>query len=263
MDSVTYNSSKDPIIVKNAGRAFGRFQKALDGFDSSRLRYTIPNFHNTTKRFKDLESDYESDPLRRASSCSKEVSYVLSMKEKALVLDKLLAAGKIPLRVTHNDTKINNVLFDPDTKKAVCVVDLDTVMPGLAGHDFGDAIRSAGNSKGSSSLEFDKVYLDMDIYRAFAEGFLSQTASLLGDDEIASLPDSCLVMTLELASRYLDDYLIGDKYFTAKYEKQNLDRAKNLIALAKSMDKLMSEMRTVISDVVSERIAHESGVQGK
>ena len=255
VDSVTYSSSKDPMIVRNAGRAFGRFQKALLGFDAAQLRYTIPNFHNTTKRYSDLAADYESDPLRRASTCSSEVSYVLSMKDKALILDKLYAAGKIPLRVTHNDTKINNVLFDPDTKKAVCVVDLDTVMPGLAGHDFGDAVRSAGNSKGSSSLEFDKVELDMSIYRAFAEGFLSQTAGLFGADEIASLADSCLVMTLELASRYLDDYLTGDKYFKAKYETQNLDRARNLIALAKSMDSHMPEMRQIVDEIVSASVS--------
>ena len=132
----------------------------------------------------------------------------------------------------------------------MCVVDLDTVMPGLAGHDFGDAVRSAGNSKGSSSLEFDKVSLDLNVYRAFAEGFLSQTATLFTDDEISSLPDSCLVMTLELASRYLDDYLTGDNYFKVKYETQNLDRARNLIALAKSMDSLMNQMRSVLKEIV-------------
>lgn len=250
VDSVTYNSSKDPMIVCNAGKAFGRFQKALADFDASLLRYTIPDFHNTTKRYADLESDYSSDPLWRANSCSSEVSYVLSMRDKALVLDKLYAAGRIPLRVTHNDTKINNVLFDPDTRKAVCVVDLDTVMPGLASHDFGDAVRSAGNSKGSSSLEFDKIELNMDVYKAFAEGFLSYTKPLFTEDEINSLADSCLVMTLELASRYLDDYLTGDKYFNAKYETQNLDRARNLIALAKSMDSKMPEMRKVIQEIV-------------
>lgn len=250
IDSVTYNSSKDPVIVKNAGKAFGRFQKALSDFDASLLRYTIPNFHNTTKRYADLAADYAVNPLGRAASCASEVSYVLSMKDKALVLDKLYAEGRIPLRVTHNDTKINNVLFDPDTRAAMCVVDLDTVMPGLAGHDFGDAVRSAGNSKGSSSLEFDKVSLDLNVYRAFAEGFLSQTATLFTDDEISSLPDSCLVMTLELASRYLDDYLTGDNYFKVKYETQNLDRARNLIALAKSMDSNMSQMRQILKEIV-------------
>lgn len=249
VDSVTFNSSRDPVIVENAGKAFGRFQKALADFDASLLRYTIPDFHNTTKRYADLASDFSSDPLWRAHTCSEQVDYVLSMKEKALVLDKLYAEGRIPLRVTHNDTKINNVLFDPETRKAVCVVDLDTVMPGLAGHDFGDAIRSAGNSMGSSSLEFDKVFLDMNIFSAFARGFLSQTASLFTADEVSSLADSCLVMTLELASRYLDDYLTGDKYFKAKYEAQNLDRARNLIALAKSMDGLMPEMRKVIEEI--------------
>ena len=253
VDSVTYNSSKDPVIVCNAGKAFGRFQKALADFDASLLRYTIPDFHNTTKRFADLEADYSSDPLWRASSCSSEVSYVLSMKDKALVLDRLYAAGRIPLRVTHNDTKINNVLFDPDTRKDVCVVDLDTVMPGLAGHDFGDAVRSAGNSRGSASLEFDKVELNMDVYKAFAEGFLSYTKPLFTEDEINSLADSCLVMTLELASRYLDDYLTGDKYFSAKYKTQNLDRARNLIALARSMDSHMDQMHAIVDEIVNKR----------
>ena len=138
----------------------------------------------------------------------------------------------------------------PDTRKAVCVVDLDTVMPGLAGHDFGDAVRSAGNSKGSASLEFDKVSLNMDVYKAFAEGFLSYTKPLFTEDEINSLADSCLVMTLELASRYLDDYLTGDKYFSAKYQTQNLDRARNLIALARSMDSQMDQMRAIVDEIV-------------
>lgn len=250
IDSVTYNSSKDPVVVRNAGKAYGNFIRNLDGFDASYLHYTIVDFHNTTKRLKTLEKDFTKDVLGLADSCREEVSYVLSMKDKALLLDRLSAAEKIPVRVTHNDTKINNVLFDPDTGEALCVIDLDTVMPGYAGHDFGDAVRSAANSMGSASLEFDKVSVDLDIYRAFAEGYLSATKDILVPEEIDSLAGSCLVMALELASRYLDDYLTGDRYFKAKYPSQNLDRARNLIALAKDMNRKMDRLDAIVKEIV-------------
>ena len=249
IDSVTYSSSKDPVVVHNAGKAFGDFITYLDGFDHSFLHYTIVDFHNTTKRFQTLENDFKADALGRAASCKEDVEYVLSMRDKALVLDRLAAQKKIPVRVTHNDTKINNVLFNPENGEALCVIDLDTVMPGYAGHDFGDAVRSAANSMGSSSLEFDKVALDTGIFRAFAEGYLTSTASILVSNEIDSLADSCLVMALELSSRYLDDYLTGDRYFTAKYPTQNLDRARNQIALAKDMDKKMAQMKAIVKEI--------------
>ncbi len=251
IDSVTYNSSKDPVVVRNAGKAFGDFQRSLGNFDASFLHYTIPDFHNTTKRYDTLEADSRENALGLADSCRDEILYVLSMKDKALVLDRLAAEGRIPLRVTHNDTKINNVLFDPQTGDAVCVIDLDTVMPGFAGHDFGDAVRSAANSMGSASLEFDKVGIDLGIYKAFAEGFLSSTGEVLNQAEKESLAESCLVITLELASRYLDDYLTGNRYFKAKYPTQNLDRARNLIALAKDMDRHMDEMKSIIKALCS------------
>ncbi|MBR2281649.1 MAG: aminoglycoside phosphotransferase family protein, partial [Spirochaetales bacterium] len=249
IDSVTYNSSRDPIVVRNAGAAFGQFQRSLRNFDSSFLHYTIKDFHNTTRRLSRLEQDFERNPLGLSESCAEEFSYIMSMKDKALLLDRLAAEGKIPVRVTHNDTKINNVLFNAETGEAICVVDLDTVMPGYAGHDFGDAVRSCANSMGSASLEFDKVRIDLDIYRAFAEGFLSKTADVLTDQEKDSLAGSCLVMALELASRYIDDYLTGDRYFKAKYPTQNLDRARNLIALAKDMDRNMDRMKAIVGEI--------------
>ncbi len=252
IDSVTYNSSKDPIVVRNAGRAFGDFQRSLSNFDSTFLHYTIPDFHNTTKRYQNLEKDFSEDRLGYAESCREETSYILSMKDKALILDRMHEKGRIPIRVTHNDTKINNVLFNPENGEAVCVVDLDTVMPGFAGHDFGDAVRSAANSMGSASLEFDKVGIDLSIYKAFAEGFLSSTGDILTKEERSTLADSCLVMTLELASRYVDDYLTGSRYFKAKYPTQNLDRARNLIALAKDMDRNMDRMKRTIEELSPE-----------
>ena len=250
IDSISYSSSKDPHIVHSAGVAFGTFQRNLSNFDASLLYETIVDFHNTPKRFETLEADYNADQLGRAKECQEEAQYLFSMRDKACILHSLYADGKIPMRVTHNDTKINNVLFDKDTNQALCVVDLDTVMPGFTGHDFGDAVRSAANSMGSSSLEFDKIRIDLDIFKAFAEGFLSQTKDVLLDAEKASLADSCLVMTLELASRYTDDFLTGDKYFKAKYPTQNLDRARNLIALAKDMDLNMPRMREIINQLL-------------
>ena len=252
IDSVSYNSSKDPQLVYNAGVAFGDFQKHLSNFDANQLYETIVDFHNTPKRFATLKSDYEANLLDRAKECTAEVQYLFSMTDKACILHSLYAEGKIPKRVTHNDTKINNVLFDKTTNEALCVIDLDTVMPGFTGHDFGDAVRSAANSMGSASLEFDKIRIDLDIFKAFAEGFLSKTKEVLTPAEISSLADSCLVMTLELASRYTDDFLTGDKYFKAKYPTQNLDRARNLIALARDIDKNMLKMREIINQVVKK-----------
>ena len=250
IDSVSYNSSKDPQLVYNAGVAFGNFQRQLSNFDASLLYETIVDFHNTPKRFATLKADFATDEFDRAKDCQEEVHYLFSMQEKACLLHTLYADGKIPKRVTHNDTKINNVLFNKDTNEALCVIDLDTVMPGFTGHDFGDAVRSAANSMGSASLEFDKIRIDLDIFKAFAEGFLSQTKDVLTPAEISSLADSCLVMTLELASRYTDDFLTGDKYFTAKYPTQNLDRARNLLALAKDMDKNLPKMREIINQLL-------------
>lgn len=249
IDSVSYNSSKDPQIVYDAGVAFGAFQRDLSNFDANVLYETIVDFHNTPKRFETLKEHYEKDELGKAVQCKFESNYLFSMQEKACILHSLYKDGKIPMRVTHNDTKINNVLFDKNTNKAICVIDLDTVMPGFTGHDFGDAVRSAANSMGSASLEFDKIHIDLDIFRAFAEGFLSKTKDVLTPAEISSLPDSCLVMTLELASRYIDDFITGDKYFKVTYPAQNLDRARNLIALAKDMDLNMTQMRQIISDL--------------
>ena len=246
----TVNAVDTPAQFREIGRAFGDFQNMLADFPIEKLHDTIPHFHDTRQRLENFESSVAKDVAGRAASVAGEIAFARARRGEMCRIVEMIESGEMPLRVTHNDTKINNVLFDPDTRAAMCVVDLDTVMPGLAGHDFGDAVRSAGNSKGSSSLEFDKVSLDLNVYRAFAEGFLSQTATLFTDDEISSLPDSCLVMTLELASRYLDDYLTGDNYFKVKYETQNLDRARNLIALAKSMDNLMDQMRQILREIV-------------
>ena len=244
--SVTYNSVKDPAILCNAGKAFGEFQMDLADFDSSRLYETIPNFHNTRKRYEAFIAAVEADKAGRAAEVREEIDYLLSVQDLACKLTDMHKEGKLPLRVTHNDTKINNVLFHPEDNSAMIVIDLDTVMPGLIGHDFGDAIRFAANFVEEDCKESEKAGVDLDVFRAFAEGFLSQTAKTLTETEVDTLALSCFVLTAELATRFLADYLDGDLYFNTKYPGHNLVRARCQIALAKDMMKKMPEMERIV-----------------
>ena len=249
--SVTYNSVKDPAILCNAGKAFGEFQMDLSDFDSSRLYETIPNFHNTRKRYEAFIKAVEENKAGRADEVREEIDYLLSVQDLACRLTDLYSEGKLPLRVTHNDTKINNVLFHPEDNSAMIVIDLDTVMPGLIGHDFGDAIRFAANFVEEDCKDYEKAGVDLDVFRAFAEGFLSQTARTLTEAEVDTLALSCFVLTAELATRFLADYLDGDLYFNTKYPGHNLVRTRCQIALAKDMLKKMDEMEKIVRDCVA------------
>ena len=244
--SVTYNSVKDPAILCNAGKAFGEFQMDLSDFDSSRLYETIPNFHNTRKRYEAFIKAVEENKAGRADEVREEIDYLLSVQDLACRLTDLYSEGKLPLRVTHNDTKINNVLFHPEDNSAMIVIDLDTVMPGLIGHDFGDAIRFAANFVEEDCKDYEKAGVDLDVFRAFAEGFLSQTARTLTEAEVDTLALSCFVLTAELATRFLADYLDGDLYFNTKYPGHNLVRARCQIALAKDMLDKMPQMEQIV-----------------
>ena len=244
--SVTYNSVKDPAILCNAGKAFGEFQMDLSDFDSSRLYETIPNFHNTRKRYEAFIKAVQENKAGRAEEVREEIDYLLSVQDLACRLTDLYSEGKLPLRVTHNDTKINNVLFHPVDNSAMIVIDLDTVMPGLIGHDFGDAIRFAANFVEEDCKDYEKAGVDLDVFRAFAEGFLSQTAGTLTETEVETLALSCFVLTAELATRFLADYLDGDLYFNTKYAGHNLVRARCQIALAKDMLKKMPQMEEIV-----------------
>ena len=177
-----------------------------------------------------------------------ELDWLLSVQDQACRLTDMFNAGELPLRVTHNDTKINNVLFDVDTREALVVVDLDTVMPGLVGHDFGDAIRFAANFVEEDSADYPKAGINLNIFWAFAEGFLKYTAKTLTENEIATLGLSCFVLACELATRFLDDYINGDKYFNVKKEKHNLVRTRCQIALAKDMLEKMDAMQAIVNE---------------
>lgn len=246
--STTYNVVSDLNVVRNAGRAFGNFQVDLSDFNSKELYETIPNFHHTTKRFESLAATVAKDPCGKVCEVQQELDYLFSVKEQACRLTTLWEAGKLPLRVTHNDTKINNVLFDAESDAALVVVDLDTVMPGLVGHDFGDAIRFAANYTEEDCPEVDKVGVNMDVFRAFTEGFLEKTAGALTQLELDTLALSSFVLTVELAVRFLDDYIQGSPYFKINYPEHNLVRTRCQIALAKDMQKKMPQMERIVRD---------------
>ena len=246
--SVTYDSVKDLNVVYNAGRAFGEFQGQLSDFDSSQLFETIPDFHNTRKRFENLDAAVALDPVGKVAEVGEELSYLNSVRDLACTLTDLCNQGALPLRVTHNDTKINNVLFDRETGEALVVIDLDTVMPGLVGHDFGDAIRFAANFVEEDCPDFDKAGMNMDVFRAFTAGFLSVTGKALTKTEIDTLALSSLVLTVELAVRFLEDYIKGSPYFKTLYPEHNLVRTRCQIALAKDIQRCLPEMEKCVQE---------------
>ena len=246
--SVTYNTVTDLNVVRNAGKAFGEFQMELADFDIRELTETIPGFHNTRKRYADFLASVQEDKAGRAGQVRQEIDFLLSVQDRACCLTDLYNEGKLPLRVTHNDTKINNVLFSPESNEAMIVIDLDTVMPGLIGHDFGDAIRFAANKVEEDCPEYDKVGVNLEVFRAFAEGFLSMTAKTMTQTELDTLAMSSFVLTAELATRFLKDYLDGDLYFKINSPEHNLVRTRCQIALAKDMLKHMDEMERIIRD---------------
>lgn len=246
--SVTFNSCDDLSVVRSAGQAFGNFQQMLADFDASSLFYTIPDFHNTRSRYAKLKEEIARDPCGRVAKVRQELDWLLSVEDEACKLTDLYEAGKLPLRVTHNDTKINNVLFDEETLRPLVVIDLDTVMPGLVGHDFGDAIRFAANFVEEDCPKADEAGLNLNVYWAFAEGFLKETAPTLTEMEVETLGNSCFTLTCELATRFLADYLVGDKYFKVNGPEHNLIRTRCQIALAKDMQTKMDAMNAIVRD---------------
>lgn len=246
--SVTLNTCDDLDVVRSTGEAFGEFQVLLSDFDASTLFYTIPDFHNTRKRYEKLKADVAADPCGRVKEVREELDWLFGVEEEACRLTDMQLAGELPLRVTHNDTKINNILFDEETLRPLVVIDLDTVMPGLVGHDFGDAIRYAANFVEEDCPQPEKAGLNLNVFWAFTEGFLKETAPSLTEKEVKTLGLSCFDLAAELSTRFLDDYLLGDKYFNIKHPKHNLERTRCQIAMAKDMAKKMDAMNAIIED---------------
>ena len=241
-DTYTLQSIGDSEDFRKAGEAFGRFQQMLSDYPSDTLYETIPDFHNTVSRFAAFKAAVEADAVGRAETVQTEIDFVLAREKDTHVLVDLLRDGKLPLRVTHNDTKLNNVLFDNTTKEGLCVVDLDTVMPGLSLYDFGDSIRFGANTAAEDEPDVSKVSLSLPLYCAFTQGYLSAAGQSLTPTEIAYLPFSAKLMTLECGMRFLTDYLQGDTYFRTAYPTHNLVRCRTQFALVADIEKKMDEM---------------------
>lgn len=248
--SRTINSCGNCQILRETGAAFGEFQKLLADFPAGELYETIPDFHNTPKRLQTLFEDARKDPVGRVEQVREELEYISSVREEAERLTRLHEQGKLPLRVTHNDTKINNVLFDEVEDRAVAIIDLDTVMPGLVGHDFGDGVRFAANTVEEDCPDCDKASCDLELFKSFARGFLEQAGAMLSKEERDTLALSVFVITIELAARFLDDYLVGDPYFNIDYPEHNLVRARCQLALAKDIHRKLGQMQKIIDEYV-------------
>lgn len=229
---------------------FGDFQRQLNDFPVETLTETIPDFHNTPKRYQDFLAAVEADVCGRAALVTEEIEFVKSQADFYSVLFDNLKAGRLPLRVTHNDTKINNVMLDAETRKALCVIDLDTIMPGFSVTDFGDSIRFGANTAAEDEKDLSKVSIDMELFDVYAKGFIEGCGGLLGEDEILLLPEGAKMMTLECGMRFLSDYLQGDTYFKTKYPEHNLVRARTQFELSRDMDRHWDEMKATVKKYI-------------
>ena len=224
---------------------FGNFQKLLADYPAATLHETIDRFHDTPNRYANFERALAADAVGRAKDCAAEIAFVQAHEADCHVLKDLLDAGRLPLRVTHNDTKLNNVLIDKDTGKGICVIDLDTVMPGLSLHDFGDSIRFGANDCDEDEHDQSKVHFSLHLYDVFTKGFLSANGDAMTELEKDCLPWGAKLMTLECGIRFLTDYLEGDHYFHTERPGQNLDRARTQFTLVKGMEAQWEEMQVV------------------
>ena len=237
----------DPEVLRMSGKAFGRFNKQLKDFDAAQLMESIPHFHDTVYRMNSFFDIVEKDPKGRAAQAVREIAVIRENRDFAGTLCRQIEAGKLPIRVTHNDTKTNNILFDKDTLDPLVIIDLDTCMPGLACYDFGDTVRFAACTAEEDQPE--GMRLDLRLFRAYAEGYLSEMKDVLTPAEVESLSTGAAVITLELASRFLGDYLVGDRYFRIEYPEQNLRRAQAQLALFQDMMRHMDDMRQIIREM--------------
>lgn len=249
-NSLTLQKAESAQDFRNAGFAFGEFQKALSDFDASVLSETIARFHDTPNRFENFKKAMQENKSGRLDSCKAETEFVLERKDTYDKIVKALADKSIPLRVTHNDTKLNNILMDPETRMGKAVIDLDTVMPGSMLYDFGDSIRFGASTAAEDEKDLDKVHFDIELFRAYAEGFLSALGDSITPGERELIPYSAYLMTIECGMRFLTDYIDGDVYFATKYPEHNLDRCRTQFKLAYEMQQQENEMAKVIDEIL-------------
>ena len=232
-----------------AGRGFGHFQKMLREFPVNTLHETIPDFHHTPKRVLALKQAIADNHAKRAELVKDDIAQALKYEGLAELIISGIERGEIPVRVTHNDTKINNILFDRLSGEAVCVIDLDTVMPGSMLYDFGDALRMGASTGAEDEVDLSKVEFDTEAFQQFAKGYLEEMREELTDKEIELLPESAAILTYECGIRFLTDYLNGDTYFKIKRENHNLDRARNQFKLVEDILQKMDELKKIISEL--------------
>ncbi|MDO4322343.1 MAG: aminoglycoside phosphotransferase family protein [Lachnospiraceae bacterium] len=225
--------------------AFGHFQRLLADYPAETLHETIPNFHNTIDRFAKFKAALASDICSRAEEVQPEISFVLEREALAHTLCDMQSSGELPLRVTHNDTKLNNIMIDNATRKGICVIDLDTVMPGLAANDFGDSIRFGASTGAEDEKDLSKIECDLHLYEVYTRGFIEGCCGALTEKEIDTLPMGAILMTFECGMRFLTDYLEGDHYFKIHREGHNLDRARTQFKLVKDMEEKLEQMKAI------------------
>lgn len=249
-NSMTYETTEDPELFKQVGIAIGAFQNFLTGFDPNKLFVTIPDFHDTPKRYEALRKAIDIDNYDRAINVYNEIKFIVNRKDKLSIVTDALEKKEIPLRVTHNDTKLNNIMIDKDSKKAVCVIDLDTVMPGSALYDFGDAVRIGASTAKEDEKDVSKIHLNIELFEAFAQGFLDQTLDILTPLEVDLLVDSVWLITMEITMRFLTDYLENDQYFKTDYAEHNIIRARAQMKLVEEIEKHYEEMKMIIKKLI-------------
>ena len=248
-DAFAYDTT-DAAAFREVGRGFGNFQKLLIDYPADQLFESIPNFHNTYKRFFQLMRAIDENKAGRVREVKEEIEFFFEHRKMLCSIVELIENGALPLRVTHNDTKSNNVMLDKSTGKAICVIDLDTVMPGSVLYDYGDAIRFGANTAAEDEPDISKISLDLDKARAFTEGFMAETNGFLTEAELRRLPLGIKVLTGELAMRFLTDYLDGDLYFKIDYPEHNLVRTRAQIALLKDIEKKEQQLQELVDGLI-------------
>ena len=246
-DTKCLQSAETPELFAASALAFGRFQQMLSDFPSASLFETIPDFHNTPLRYQALLQAVQADPKGRLKNVSDEMAFFLDNADDYGVAERMKASGELPLRVTHNDTKLNNIMIDDKTGEGICVIDLDTIMPGLSIFDFGDSIRFGANTAAEDEQDVSKVSLSLPLFESYTKGFLAGCAGSLTRAEVEMLPMGAKLMTLECGIRFLADYLMGDTYFKTAYPEHNLVRARTQIALVADMEEKWGEMENIVA----------------
>ncbi len=253
-DVICLQSAETPELFYASAKAFGHFQRMLKDFPAETLFETIEKFHDTLDRLEKFKKALAEDRFGRAGECLEEARFVLEREADCGVALKALREGKLPLRVTHNDTKLNNVLIDEKSQEGICVIDLDTVMPGLSINDFGDSIRFGANHCEEDERDLSKVNFDLSLYETYARGFLEGTGGSLTEAELEYLPWGARLMTLECGMRFLTDYLEGDVYFKTDRPGQNLDRCRTQFKLVSDMEGCFGQMSDIVARIERERM---------